>query len=83
MSGIKGKFIKLDKIFNVLELTPDIPFVALNLNSSGEPKIKVYNKLMEEVSDKEFKMWILNEKKKLNQMSYKKVNPQRSKHIIL
>jgi hypothetical protein len=35
--------------------------------------IKVYNKLIDTVSDNTIKSWILNEKKKLNQVSYKKV----------
>jgi len=35
--------------------------------------IKVYNKLIDTVSDNTIKSWILNEKKKLNQISYKKV----------
>jgi hypothetical protein len=71
-SGILGKFIKLQQIFNTLELSDDIPFMVYN-TSKSTPMIKVYNKLIDTVSDNTIKSWILNEKKKLNQVSYKKV----------
>lgn len=71
-SDVLGKFIKLQQIFNTLELSDDIPFIVYN-TSKSTPMIKVYNKLIDTVSDNTIKSWILNEKKKLNQISYKKV----------
>lgn len=71
-TGVLGKFIKLQQIFNTLELSDDIPFIVYNTTKST-PMIKVYNKLIDTVSDNTIKSWILNEKKKLNQISYKKV----------
>ncbi len=73
-NGVKGRFIKMEKIFNVIELDDKVPFVALGTNSgSGEPMIKVYNKLIDDVGERELKSWVLNEKKKINIISYKKV----------
>ena len=73
-SGVKGRFIRLSNIFNQYQLTEQIPFVAIqNVNDSRDPMIKVYNKLMEKVSQKEIRGWVLNEKKKRGIMSYKKV----------
>lgn len=71
-SDVLGKFIKLQQIFNTLELSDDIPFIVYN-TSKSTPMIKVYNKLIDTVSDNVIKSWILNEKKKLNQITYKKV----------
>jgi len=72
--GVKGRFIRLLNIFNQYQLTEQIPFVALqNVNGSRYPTIKVYNKLLEKVTQKEIRSWVLNEKKKRGIMSYKKV----------
>lgn len=71
-SGVRGRFIKLDKIFNIIELDSKISFVALG-QDRRDPMIKVYNKLIDEIGEREMKSWVLNEKKKLNLMSYKKV----------
>lgn len=72
-SGIKGRFVKLEKIFNVLELSETIPFIAYNESTSQDPKIRIYDRLADIISERELKNWILNEKKKLNILSYKKV----------
>lgn len=72
-NGIKGSFIKLNEIFNLFELNEQIPFIALSKRTSNTktPQIKVYNNILSLVSDKEIKSWVLNEKKKLNQATYK------------
>lgn len=72
-SGTKGVFIKLNEIFNIIELNNDIPFIALGKRSGSSrlPQIKIYNKLINTVNDKEIKSWVLNEKKKLNEATYK------------
>jgi hypothetical protein len=74
-SGSKGIFIKLHEIFNVLKLTNDIPLIALsrkdNLVKLTDPQIKVLN--ASNISDKDIRNWILNEKKKINQSSYKSI----------
>lgn len=72
--GTKGVFIKLNEIFNILELNENIPFIALSKKSSQnlkQPQIKIYNNLLDIVPDKEVKSWVLNEKKKLNEATYK------------
>jgi hypothetical protein len=72
--GTKGVFIKLNEIFNILELNDNIPFIALgkkNGSNTKQPQIKIFNPLLEIVSDKEVKSWVLNEKKKLNEATYK------------
>ena len=73
--GTKGIFIKLNEIYNILELNENIPFIALgkksSLVSSKQPQIKIYNRLIDDTSDKEIKSWVLNEKKKLNEATYK------------
>jgi hypothetical protein len=78
---IKGKnidnniFIKIQSVFNVFELSQSIPFIALSKKQVQadikEPLIKIHDSLIEQVSSKEIKGWVLNEKKKLNQASYK------------
>lgn len=69
--GVVGKFIKLLHIFNYLELTERIPFVAYNDSSRRDPKVKVYNRLVNTVSNNIIKSWILNERRQ--ELSYKKV----------
>lgn len=78
----KKRFIKLNEIFNVFELSENIPFIALDKKQNSNvlsskiktPLIKIYNKLIEKTTEKEIKNWVLNEKLKLNQASYKKIN---------
>lgn len=75
-SGVRGKFIKLRNIFNTIELNEDIPFVSIGLEGEEgqrNPLIKVYEKLNKIISEKEFRGWILTEKKKEEKVSYKKV----------
>jgi len=71
--GVEGKFIKLQQIFNLLELSDNIPLIAFNDSPRRDPKIKIYNKLVNDLSENSIKPWILNEKKKLKRASYKKV----------
>lgn len=68
-TGTKGVFIKLDEIYNILELNDTIPFIALGKKNGTLPQIKIFNNL--KVNYKEIKSWVLNEKKKLNEASYK------------
>jgi hypothetical protein len=72
-NGVRGPFIKLNEIFNTFELNEQIPFIALSKRNSNTktPQIKAYNNILNAVSDKEIKSWVLNEKKKLNQATYK------------
>lgn len=71
--GVQGRFIKLDSVFNVFELDNTVPFMAIKGESDANPMIKVYNDVLQDVTGKDFKSWILNEKKKYNVLSYKKV----------
>lgn len=68
-------FVKIQSIFNILELSENIPFIALSKKqvqaNIKEPLIKIHDSLIEQVSSREIKSWVLNEKKKLNQASYK------------
>jgi hypothetical protein len=76
VSSETNKIIKLDKIFNILELSEKIPFIVYSGDDdSGKktPKVKIYNKLISDISDTVIKSWVLNEKKKMNQMTYKKI----------
>jgi len=70
-------FIKLFDIFNIIELNSSIPFIGLNKkftnDTSSEPLLKVYDSILEDISEKEIKSWILNEKKMLNQTTYKTI----------
>ena len=72
--GTKGVFIKLNEIFNILELNENLPFIALGKKGGAnikQPQIKIYNRLLDTVPDKEIKSWVLNERKKLNEATYK------------
>jgi hypothetical protein len=66
-------FVKLQQIFNTLQLTDKIPFVAYKPPKTPNPLVKVYNKILEDVREKELKSWVLNEKRKSGIVSYKKV----------
>jgi len=78
-SGVNGNFIKLQEIFNNIELSSNIPIVILNKKASSQqynaPLIKIYDKLLEEnegtLKEDEIKKWIINEKKYNNQSSFK------------
>lgn len=71
---INEKFIKLNHIFNTLELSQEIPFIVYNIGSRRtNPQIKIYNNIIRDVKENVIKSWVLNEKKKLNQLSYKKI----------
>jgi hypothetical protein len=78
-SGVNGNFIKLQEIFNNIELSNNIPVVVLNKKVSSQqynaPLIKIYDKLLEEnegtLKEEEIKKWIINEKKYDNQSSFK------------
>lgn len=67
--------IRIEKLFNTFQLTDTIPLIALSRKYASEytrgPLIKVSNTLLETVPDKEIKGWLLNEKTKLNQASFK------------
>ena len=69
--GIKGKYIKLEQIFNIFELSEKMPFIAYGKSGHSDPYIKIYNKI--NISEKNLKNWILNEKKKYNIITYKKI----------
>jgi hypothetical protein len=74
--GTKGVFIKLNEIFNILELNDNIPFIALGKkggSNTKQPQIKIHNRLLDTLPDKEIKNWVLNEKKKLNEATYKMI----------
>lgn len=64
------QFIKMEQIFNIIELSDKIPFISIN-TTQETPIIKIYNKIIETQSEKEIKSWILNEKKKAQLLSYK------------
>jgi len=62
VNGTKGKFIRLQNIFNQLELSDTIPLIAIS-NERENPIVKVYNGVSDDVSVKEFKSWLLHDKK--------------------
>jgi hypothetical protein len=71
--GVKGRYIKLMQIFNTMELSEDIPLIAIADPTTGDPMIKAHNKIATQTSKKEIKSWFLNEKKKTNSLTYKKI----------
>lgn len=73
---------KLENIFNTFELSHTIPLVAFNDSPKTNPKVKVFNHLIEHVSENTIRSWILNEKKKLQQVSYKKIRGLMLKYLI-
>ena len=62
VSGTKGRFIKLQSIFNQFALSENVPMMAIS-NEKDNPIIKVYDNISNNVSTKEFKSWILHDKK--------------------
>lgn len=67
----KGRFVKLLNIFNTFELSKEVPLVAIE--NSSKVLVKVFNDLLNYSSDKQVKSWLLNEKKKAQQVRYKKI----------
>ena len=57
----------------MLELSDDIPMIAYNDSPRRDPKIKIYNRLLDTLNENSIKSWILNEKKKIQKASYKKI----------
>ena len=49
VNGTKGKFIRLQNIFNQLELSDTIPLIAIS-NEKENPIVKVYNGVSDDVS---------------------------------
>lgn len=76
------KYIKLAQIFNIFELSDTMPLIAFNDSPRKDPKIKVFNHLIEHISGNSIRSWILNEKKKLQQVSYKKIRGLMIKYLI-
>lgn len=72
-SNFSGKFIKLSQVFNLLELSDDIPLIAFNDSPRKDPKIKIHNKIINVLNENVIRSWILNEKKKQNKAVYKKI----------
>lgn len=60
--GVKGRFIKLESIFNQFELSDSIPLMAIS-SDKVNPLIKVYSHIGDDISTKEFKSWLLSDKK--------------------
>lgn len=77
---VKDKFLNTQNIFNILELSDDIPFIAYNTSSKKDPIIKIYNKLVDSIPKDTIKSWILNENKKKNKITYKKIKGLVLKH---
>lgn len=69
----EGRFIKLNQVFNTLELSDDIPFIAFNDSPRRDPAVKVYNNLINRLDKDLIKSWILNENKKLGKVTYKRL----------
>jgi len=82
MANPSVRYLKLQNIFDILELSDIIPLIAFNDNPRTTPKIKVYNHLIEHVSENTIRSWIFNEKKKLQQVSYKKIRGLMIKYHI-
>lgn len=71
VNGVRGRFIKLLQIFNHLELSKEIPLLAIHM-AGKEPFIKLYNN--DNISAKKVRGWLLNEKKKQGIATYKKIH---------
>jgi hypothetical protein len=74
VTATKEKY-NFSSLFNSLELSETIPFIATTLIGQKQPTIRVYNRIFENsiITEKEFKSWFLNEKKKTNVTTYKKI----------
>ena len=73
------KFLNTKTVFNVLELSDEIPFIAYNMTKK-DPVIKIYNKLVDSLPKDTIKSWILNENKKKNKITFKKIKGLVFKH---
>jgi hypothetical protein len=82
-AGMKGRFINLEKVFNVMELSNEIPFITHSSSTLSEPVIKIHNRLLNVINEKDVRLWVLNEKRKANTVSYKKVKGILFKYKII
>jgi hypothetical protein len=80
ISGSKGRFVKLENIFNVFQLTKKIPLIAYDPPSSENPFIKVFDKT--NVKEKDMRSWLFTERKKANQIAYKKIKGVLFKYLL-
>lgn len=78
VNGVRGRFIKLLQIFNQLELSKEIPLLAIHM-AGKEPFIKLYNN--DNISAKKVRTWLLNEKKKQSIATYKKIHGLLVKYV--
>lgn len=62
VTGTKGRFVKLQNIFNQFALSENVPMIAIS-NEKENPIIKVYDNISNYVSTKEFRSWVLHDKK--------------------
>ena len=69
----KQSMLKLKHIFNIFELSNDIPLIAFEENSN-KPIVKIFNNINNDVSKKELSSWLTNEKISKGELSfYKKI----------
>ena len=67
------RVLNTEQIFNSLKLSSFIPFSAYSKRDKI-PRVKIYDNITEDIDNPEIiKEWILNEKKKDNLKSYKKI----------
>jgi hypothetical protein len=79
INGVKGRFIKLLQIFNQLELSKQMPLLAIHMTGK-DPFIKLYNN--DNISAKRVRTWLLNEKKKQSIATYKKIHGLLVKYVL-
>jgi len=69
----KIPYVKIIDIFNKLQLSNIVPLIGIEKNDKKEPDIRIFNDISNDISARELKSWIVNEKKKVKIESYKKI----------
>lgn len=75
-----GDVLNLLQIFNNFDLNETIPLVTFHRRGEQYPFVKIHDSISDNMYEKEIRSWLLNEKKKQNVVSYKKIRGLLFKH---
>lgn len=67
--GVKGIFVNIQKIFNTLQLSNDIPLIGM-INTEKVALVKIFDGIKKVIKSKELKSWVLNDKSELSIKKY-------------
>lgn len=70
---VSGDVLNLLQIFNNFYLNDTVPLVTFHRRGEQYPFVKIHDSLSDNMYEKDIRSWLLNEKKKQNIVTYKKI----------